>query len=578
MATNTRSGGPDLRKGDDLAHQNRAAVTLTEAFTSYCLVRELEPPPELRILNEGLWPPPLRGADDEPEPERVAPHDLIDPYALGEMRERLLTGEEQRGRGAWYTPRWLAREIVERTVTSVGVVADPACGGGVFLLSAADRLHELGAPPVEIVGSLLWGTDIDAMSVAIAEAALWLWSADHGAPTVAGERLVVGDALTEIELPPCAAVVGNPPFLGQLRRSTVVDDHTRALLKARFDGTVAPYTDMAWLFLLAATQALDPGGRATLVQPQSLLAARDAAPVRERIDQLADLESCWIDDGDTFAASVEVCAPTLVRHSVLGSSERHGARDRQPRTDLVQPERESHASRWIEPLLAHLGVPVVAIDETGVCVGDRADVIAGFRDEYYGLVSAVREGGEGPALVTSGAIDPLRRRDVQITFARQRWTDPRIDLAAVDGRGRRWVEAQLRPGLLLANQTKVLEAVVDEAGELVIGVPGIAVIPQDADDLWLLATALHAPCISAWMMARTAGTGMSAAVCRPTARLVGEIPLPADPVLWERAATLARTISEGADCWSDFAATADSAYGMDDQNLRAWWLGRLPRR
>src|SRR5690606_27575036 len=100
------------------------------------------------------------------------------------------------------------------------------------------------------------------------------WSARRGDPTVAGERLVVGDALTSTGIPAVDVVVGNPPFLGQLRTATAADQQRRDALRERFGGAVQPYTDAAWLFLLAGVEATRHGGAVVLVQPTSLLGAR----------------------------------------------------------------------------------------------------------------------------------------------------------------------------------------------------------------------------------------------------------------------------------------------------------------
>jgi hypothetical protein len=57
----------------------------------------------------------------------------------------------------------------------------------------------------------------------------------------------------------------------------------------------------------------------------------------------------------------------------------------------------------------------------GPVLGDIASFTADFRDQYYGLVGAVSDAGDGPPLITSGLIDPNecwwgRRR---VRFAKQ---------------------------------------------------------------------------------------------------------------------------------------------------------------
>ena len=250
-----------------------------------------------------------------------------------------------------------------------------------------------------------------------------------------------------------------------------------------FGDVVRPYTDVSWLFLLTAVASTDPGGAVALVQPSSVLGARDAGPVRRAIDDAATVVDTWIDDGRTFDAAVEGCAPVL----------RVG---------------DGAANDWTAPLVAAQGIPDSTLTSS-VVLGDVATVLAGFRDEYYGLVDAVAEGGSGPRLLTSGSIDPLRHRpDHPVRFAKRRWRDPRVDPSVATGRAVRWLEEQQGPKLVVATQTRVIEAVVDVDSTWVASVPSIVVRPDDPDDLWMLAAALHAPVISAWMLRRSAGTAL----------------------------------------------------------------------
>ncbi len=518
---------------------------LAASFARACAERGLTPDPRLDLLQGGAG--------------EVSPLPLDGPGALGRLHEQLVGEAERSSRGAWYTPAWLAERLVDAAVGRIGLVADPSCGGGAFLLAAADRLVDLGASPADVVGSLLWGADIDLLAVAVTEAALWWWSAERGDPTVAGARLVVGDALVDLEMPTCTAVVGNPPFLGQLKSSTAVDDDRRRALQARWGDVVRPYTDVSWLFLVAAVDALETDGAVAMVQPQSLLAARDAGAVRAAIDAHARLDHCWIDGGGTFDAAVRVCAPLLRRTATA-----------------------STANDWTGALVTARGIPAAPLRSRRV-LGDVAQIAAGFRDEYYGLVDAVREdaGADEPArpLVTVGAIDPLRLRTVPMRFAKRRWARPVVDPGATTvARARRWIEIQDAPKLVVATQTKVLEAVVDEAGSLVGSVPAIVVVPHDVDDLWRLAAALHAPVVSAWMLRRTAGTALASDACKPTASALSALPLPTDDEAWTRATDLAEAIASGVDEWEAFAVAADAAYGIDDPVTRSWWLGRLPIR
>lgn len=517
-----------------------AGAIVAAAFTAAAGAEGLDPDPCLRLLSH--LDPTISASGAE----------VREPSDLGRLRERLASGDERTSRGAWYTPDWLAVELVQRVVTDSGPVVDPACGGGVFLLAAADRLLP-GRTPRQVV-DLLWGSDIDPVAVAVTEAALWWWSARLGEPALSPDRLVVRDALAEASMPRAAAVVGNPPFLGQLRATTAASAERREVLRRRFGTALQPYTDEAWLFLLAAVEATRPGGRVALVQPVSVLSARDAGAVRTAVDRMASLVDVWVDEGSAFDAAVTVCAPILERRS------------------------SPSVNDWGGPLADAQAVPPVDLDPTRR-LGDHAEIVAGFRDEYYGLVGAVGEDGDGPLLVTSGAIDPLRHRTgADVRFAKQRWRRPTLRPELVEGRARRWLDAQRGPKLLVATQTRVVEAVVDPDGRMAASVPVVVVRPHDPGRLWHLAAALHAPVVSAWMLRRSAGTALSSGACKPTAALLGDVPLPPDGEAWDAAASRAEALAGGAGDWAAFGAAADLAYGVSDPATAGWWLERLPLR
>ncbi|CAB4880160.1 unannotated protein [freshwater metagenome] len=91
------------------------------------------------------------------------------------------------------------------------------------------------------------------------------------------------------------------------------------------------------------------------------------------------------------------------------------------------------------------------------------------------------------------------------------------------------------PKVLVASQTKVIEAVVDERGEWLPSVPVISVVPHDAGDVWLAAAMLTSPVASAWIALQRIGTGLSAQAIRVTASDLAALPLPADRTAWKDA-------------------------------------------
>nr|NIR36466.1 DEAD/DEAH box helicase [Actinomycetota bacterium]NIS30789.1 DEAD/DEAH box helicase [Actinomycetota bacterium]NIT95294.1 DEAD/DEAH box helicase [Actinomycetota bacterium]NIU18966.1 DEAD/DEAH box helicase [Actinomycetota bacterium]NIU65992.1 DEAD/DEAH box helicase [Actinomycetota bacterium] len=132
---------------------------------------------------------PVQGADPDPAVLAVEVDDALcaaaGPWLLGFVREALMHAGDRRRGGVHHTAPEVAAEIIDlvfsvRPPDPATVVADPAVGGGVFLLAAAARLP---GPPEEVVGRL-WGVDTDPLAVAVTTAALRLWAS--GAPLPAG--------------------------------------------------------------------------------------------------------------------------------------------------------------------------------------------------------------------------------------------------------------------------------------------------------------------------------------------------------------------------------------------------------
>ena len=454
--------------------------------------------------------------------------------------------------GAWYTPLDLVDAVVDAVITPEFLagrarpvtVLDPACGDGRFLAASERRLGELGA------AACLTGCDLDVSAIAAARTLLppasELVAADALATTWHGRRFDL--------------VIGNPPYLSQLAAST-----TRGG-SSRYGG--GPYADAAAEFLALAGELVDPaGGRVALVLPQSLLASRDAAAIRRSIGGRARMVWSWWSDRHVFDAQVHVCVVAF---------------------EFGEREPEDRRANWSHVATSRQGVPAVpgALRVDG-CLGDRARLNANFRDEYYGMVPAVGDDGTGPRLITSGLIDPARSwwGVRPITFAKQRYERPRVDLGRLDGDMVRWARRRLVPKVLVANQTRIVEAVCDPDGDWLPAVPVLGVYPTGAhwDDerrrptdeilssAWEIAAVLTSSVASAWLWHRGAGTGLSVDSIRLSPVTLGELPWPGGDL-----GPAVAAIRNG-DVRSCSVAVAD-AYGIDDATaLEGWWTALLER-
>ncbi len=462
---------------------------------------------------------------------------------------------ERKRLGAWYTPMTIVATIVEAIVTPDFVaertagghslrVLDPSCGDGRFLVAVAERVQSLGG------STSLTGIDIDPRAVVASRAA---------APDA---TVIEADALDHPHLDATFdLVIGNPPFLSQLASAT-----TRGGSSAR---GVGPYGDAAVEFLSLASDLVDPvGGRIALVLPQSVLSSRDAAAVREVVDRRSTMVWSWWSPERLFDAQVYIC--------VLGFE-----------FGRASPEPSGN---WSGVVTRREGIPdVPASLEVAGSLGDRARFNANFRDEYYGMVPAAGDHASGPPLISSALIDPGRslwgRRP--ITFASNRYDRPRLDLDRLDPSMREWARRRLVPKVLIANQTRIVEAVCDPLGEWLPAVPVIGAYPtgthwDDTDgahdrrsaierSAWEIAAVLTSPFASTWLWHRRAGTGMSATAIRLSPEVLASLPWPAGDLTDAVEALRAGDIRG---CGS----AVDRAYAIaNDDEMSVWWTALLDR-
>lgn len=444
--------------------------------------------------------------------------------------------DARKQRGAWYTPPDLIDVVVDGVldgfVAEPGrpvTVVDPACGDGRFLTAVGDRIVAAGGS-VDLVGCDVDRGALDSIT-------------DARVRRVHADALVHDWGATAADI-----VIGNPPFLSQMATGT-----TRGGSSRHGGG---PYADAAVEFLALATRLARPdGGRVGLVLPQSVLGARDAEPVRREVGESADLVwSWWSRSQRHFDASVNVCAIGL----------------RRPSSAPTPP------AAWTGVVTERLGVPTLdlATLATAGTLGDRADLNANFRDEYYALVPAVSDDADGPPLVTSGSIDPgvchWGRRPVR--FAKRDFDHPRVDLDKLTGRFPAWAERKLVPKVLVANQTRVIEAVADPDGAWLPGVPVTTVTPTAGHAVWELAAVLTSPVASIAAWQHGAGTGLSTTSVR-----VGPKPLAATP--WPNGSLDEAVSALRAGRLTDVALATCLAFGLDrgrSDELVSWWARQLP--
>ena len=116
----------------------------------------------------------------------MLPEELLAFDLPGRIYERLLAPADRRAGGSHYTPYGVARSLVELALRHRGstgadlLVADPAAGAGVVLLSAAEVMAPQGDRAE--IESRLWGFDIDQTALDLADAMLEIWCEGRARP------------------------------------------------------------------------------------------------------------------------------------------------------------------------------------------------------------------------------------------------------------------------------------------------------------------------------------------------------------------------------------------------------------
>lgn len=265
---------------------------------------------------------------------------------ISNLYQRFVKG----GHGTVYTPPFLASLLVDQAMpydqlTEDERVLDPACGSGVFLVTAFRRLihawrgrHAWQRPTVatlkKILRNSIFGTEWDPSAVDLTAFSLALAVCDALKPDVIwndltfdrlrGTNLFEGDFFAAVQqpTPPITIndgfdyVIGNPPFESELTPEGKSLD--AAEKKADKDRGSVPDKQVAYLFLEQGLQRLRPNGRVCLIQPAQFLYNRNVGKFRtsifrkyrvERIMDFTSIRNLYKADPKTIAVLAQAGKP-----------------------------------------------------------------------------------------------------------------------------------------------------------------------------------------------------------------------------------------------------------------------------
>ena len=543
--------------------ERRRAVLVAIAVAGEAARRGRSLSPDLRIWRLAAVPAPVGAAGAAGPPRPSSPSagpDEDDPAGvLGAALEAATDGGLRRAQGLHVTPRWLADDLVARALPDAAAddgprrsdgptVCDPACGGGAFLVAGARRLH---------AGGLDRRTVVRHHAVGRRHRSGRPGRRRGGPGAVGGRGASARSTGRRRPAPRRDRRLARRRPTGSTRWSATrrsrassagprpATTPTRAALRTRYGDAVRAYTDTAWLFLLLGLRA-DAPGRAGRPGPAAVGRRRPRCRGRcgRRSRRAADLRDLWLDDGRVFTR----------RGAGVRAGARAPARDRRRRHDADGADDAHHgggAEPWARAWARAATLPPV--DLRPARHGDAGG--AGCRRRPASATSTTGWPRSPSNATTCRPARPSRRssRAALVDWVGCGWGDPPGALrpAPLGGAGRRPRPPVGRPAggaaagspgaaapkLVVASQTRVVEAAVDpdgRLGALGAGAGGGAARSRATCGGW--PRALLAPAASAWLAHRSGGTALDRAALKVAKPDLAALPLPGDPTAWDAAA------------------------------------------
>lgn len=209
--------------------------------------------------------------------------------AVAEFFQFLLEEDVKQENGIVFTPRYIADYIVSSAFgDSIAKkknprVIDPACGSGIFLAAAAEKLMCLTEKPIDdIIRENIFGIDIVDENCRHCELILRLLSAKHGGnfqkikPNVICADSLKTDWNTTFGVDPFDYIIGNPPYVNphDMKRKTA------EYLKKNYAVTENGVFNIFYAFIEKGMKELDPTGILSFIVPNNFLTIKTAARLR----------------------------------------------------------------------------------------------------------------------------------------------------------------------------------------------------------------------------------------------------------------------------------------------------------
>ena len=225
-----------------------------------------------------------------------------------EFFEILMEDNNKSENGIVFTPKYISDYIVETVLAvepweSSKTFIDPGCGGGIFLISAAEALMKRYQLDVDyVIENCIFGIDIDPDNVRRCELSLRLLSAAHGGSFDEIKcNVICRDSLKiiwheEFGKEAFNYIIGNPPYVNphDMNQDTV------QFLKKSFQTTKSGVFNVFYAFIEHAMSLVSENGVLGYIVPNNFLTIKSALDLRLFIQKNRYLRSI-LDFGDNMA-------------------------------------------------------------------------------------------------------------------------------------------------------------------------------------------------------------------------------------------------------------------------------------
>ena len=220
--------------------------------------------------------------------------------------ETLIAKNTKDEKGVVFTPKYISDYIVKNTLSGIEkwddrlTILDPACGCGIFLVSAIEYLHEKFHKPINEIIKVVYGIEIERDNVRRCELVMTLLRAKYGERITINTNIIHADSLSSnwlelLGVDGIDCIIGNPPYVNPHDLSK----ETSQYLKDHFVTTKDGVFNIFYAFIEHAMKFLNKGGLLGYIIPNNFLSIKSAFNLRNYLKESKCIKTI-IDFGDNM--------------------------------------------------------------------------------------------------------------------------------------------------------------------------------------------------------------------------------------------------------------------------------------